>query len=1390
MGRRRGGQIAVAGVAIAGLVGSTLVAAGRSAPPAGAATNELSVTHVADFGGYGHGYPGSLQFQFPWGVDADANGDLYVAEMGLDRIRHVSAEGVELDVWGTPGSGDGQFSDPRGVAVAPDGSVYVADTGNHRIQHFDADGDFLATWGSPGSGNGQFNGPWGLAVAADGIVFVADKGNHRIQVFTGAGAFVTAWGPNPGPQEIDDPTDVAVAPDGTVLVANNEPAAAGGKVQRYTSTGVFLDQWAPGSYAPMAIDAGPDGRVYVSDDGGSSGRHRVTILDTDLASPVELGNPLTFPSPGVSNLAPGLLWMPRGVAVDDDGLLTVVDSTSTLVSRMLDRTDWLNRFDADGGFLTRLGTASTDSAPQFDTVADVAVSPSGERYVVELGNHRVQRLAADGTYVSRWGGPLAGTGPGAFDAPESVVVDPSGDVLVADTGNDRVQRFSSSGVFEAQWGTTGSGQGQFDGPAGIAVDATGDVFVADSGNDRVQRFSSAGVFEVAWHASLDDPGDVAIGAGPSVYVVDRGHERVLRFTRGGGLRPTFDGVVVDVGTSTRPAAGVATDEYGNLYVTHASDDVEKYSRSGLFARTFDLGNGQRWAVDVGADHRLVTSHQQPSTAGSGRSRLSIHQVASGPFVTVRAGFDDPSGSVGRPLTVTVGVANTGTTTLTGVTVVDVNAPGCTGPIPDLAPGEEHIVECHPVPATPGTFSHTATVDADQTTPVLSEAAAVEVAVAPGPALADEWGVEGELPGQLDGPTGIAVDSTGDVVVLNYGNDVITRFDGNGVFESEFGRAGAFDLDVDAGGNVVVLASPGPAVRKFSPNGLSQWVASTPYASGIGVGQDGVVHRVTPYVQSCDDVLPCQVLSEARVWGLSPTGADLGSFAVTGGSDVVVHDASNRVYVYDSQNGIRRWTKTGTFLGTITAGSGIGDVDIDASGRLYAAIGRPGADVVKVFADDGTLLSRWETEAADALSVAPDGTLYVLDAGAGRVRRYGFGLDGQVTESGSGDPVPGAWVLGIDTDTGRLTGAAAGDDGVYSAAVGIGDRWVGFLDPSGGHTGEWYDDHPLSDLANAERVEVNPAVPNVADAALAPAGRTAAVAGTVTASPGGAPLAGVFVGVVDLSDGTLAAGVVTGGDGAYEVTGLGSGAHLVVFVDPSGAHVVEFFDDSVVPSESDVLALQPGQTSAADAVLATTAPAGTGAGIDGTVTGGGDPLEGALVVALDAADFSFVRGGFTDAGGHYDLDLPPGTYRVEFVDPAGAHAGEWHDDHPITDLAGSTPVVVGAGPPVTVDADLEPSGYTGSIAGTVTGPANEATQGGWVVVLDAATFGFVGGATVDADGEYVVDGLGAGDYVVGFLDPTGALVTEWHDDAADVGSATSVRVTAGEVTGVDAWLVAV
>ena len=69
-------------------------------------------------------------------------------------------------------------------------------------------------------------------------------------------------------------------------------------------------------------------------------------------------------------------------------------------------------------------------------------------------------------------------------------VDSSGNVYVADTYNHRVQKFSSSGVYQTQWGTRGSGDGQFIDPSGVAVDSSGNVYVADYGNNRVQKFAA------------------------------------------------------------------------------------------------------------------------------------------------------------------------------------------------------------------------------------------------------------------------------------------------------------------------------------------------------------------------------------------------------------------------------------------------------------------------------------------------------------------------------------------------------------------------------------------------------------------------------------------------------------------------------------------------------------------------------------------------------------------------------------------------------------------------------------------------------------------------------------------------------------------------------------
>jgi DNA-binding beta-propeller fold protein YncE len=98
------------------------------------------------------------------------------------------------------------------------------------------------------------------------------------------------------------------------------------------------------------------------------------------------------------------------------------------------------------------------------------------------------------TYVfsSKWG--TFGTGSGQFNQPICVALDSSGNVFVTDGGNHRIQKFTSTGGFLASWGTFGTGLSQFRGPTGIAVESSGAVYVYDTYNNRIQKFRNDGGF--------------------------------------------------------------------------------------------------------------------------------------------------------------------------------------------------------------------------------------------------------------------------------------------------------------------------------------------------------------------------------------------------------------------------------------------------------------------------------------------------------------------------------------------------------------------------------------------------------------------------------------------------------------------------------------------------------------------------------------------------------------------------------------------------------------------------------------------------------------------------------------------------------------------------------
>src|SRR5919107_152720 len=92
------------------------------------------------------------------------------------------------------------------------------------------------------------------------------------------------------------------------------------------------------------------------------------------------------------------------------------------------------------------------------------------------------------SFITKWG--RFGEADGQFENPIEVALDSSGNVYVGDDDNSRIQKFDSDGTFIAKWGSQGAGDGQFDDPTGVALDSYGNVYVADLGNRHNQKFGS------------------------------------------------------------------------------------------------------------------------------------------------------------------------------------------------------------------------------------------------------------------------------------------------------------------------------------------------------------------------------------------------------------------------------------------------------------------------------------------------------------------------------------------------------------------------------------------------------------------------------------------------------------------------------------------------------------------------------------------------------------------------------------------------------------------------------------------------------------------------------------------------------------------------------------
>jgi DNA-binding beta-propeller fold protein YncE len=169
---------------------------------------------------------GVCTFNRPRDVDADAAGNVYIANYTGNNILKLDANGNCILKWGSNGTGDAQFKTPYGVEVATDPvlgaeAVYIADANNNKIKEYTTGGSFLFAMGGTGSAPGQFTEIRRVAVGPNGDAWGADLWGWRLERFSRGPTGYTYAQSVGTPLPADTDTSVFHDPHGVAFVNAN-----------------------------------------------------------------------------------------------------------------------------------------------------------------------------------------------------------------------------------------------------------------------------------------------------------------------------------------------------------------------------------------------------------------------------------------------------------------------------------------------------------------------------------------------------------------------------------------------------------------------------------------------------------------------------------------------------------------------------------------------------------------------------------------------------------------------------------------------------------------------------------------------------------------------------------------------------------------------------------------------------------------------------------------------------------------------------------------------------------------------------------------------------------------------------------------------------------------
>jgi sugar lactone lactonase YvrE len=315
------------------------------------------------------------------------------------------------------------------------------------------------------------------------------------------------------------------------------------------------------------------------------------------------------------------LNLPSAVAVDSAGNLYIADTYHNRIRLVSNGIITTVAGGRNGGYNGDNGPAASAELWQPE---GVAVGAGGTVYIADYRNSRVRKVSAGvittvaGTGTAGYGGDNGAAANAELSYPAAVTLDSTGNLYIADFMNNRIREVAG-GVIATVVGneTAGySGDGgqpfnaQLSQPWAVAVDAAGNLYIADAGSNAIREVSNGLIAAIAGNgmsgsggdggaatsAQLNGPQGVALDAAGNVYIADTYNSRIREISNGAIATVAGNGKNGDGGDGGPASAaelfapaGIAVDSFGNLYIADTLNSRVRKVSSGIIATV--AGNG-------------------------------------------------------------------------------------------------------------------------------------------------------------------------------------------------------------------------------------------------------------------------------------------------------------------------------------------------------------------------------------------------------------------------------------------------------------------------------------------------------------------------------------------------------------------------------------------------------------------------------------------------------------------------------------------------------------------------------------------------------------------------------------------------------------------------------